>query len=186
MIEIMKSITRVNISCLGIFVFFVGCHATLGGRNLAEDSDPMRGMNLSAPITLSEQQLPYQPQGITGIVLSLQGDRMPVYAPNQSRLDPQPVSTKIWIFSGKISSPGSPFWNIKEARQHPNLIGWVQSDSAGRFEVGLPPGEYTIFEEYGTDLYLNEFSADGSFVSIQVKAHQLTEVNLINTTNVTF
>lgn len=186
MIRIMKPITRLNIVCLGIFVVVLAGHTALGERNLAENSNPVAQINLSGPITLSEQKLPYQPQGITGVVLSVQGDHMPAYAPNQSRLDPQPVVTKIWIFSGKIQSPGSPFWSIKDSQQHPNLIGWVQSDSTGKFEVGLPPGEYTIFEEYGTDLYLNQFSGDGSFISIQVEAYQLTKVHLMNTQNATF
>lgn len=146
----------------------------------------MTQINISGPITLSEQQLPYQPQGITGVVLSLKGDHMPTYDPNQSRSDPQPVSTKIWIFSGKIPSPGSPFWSIEDAQQHPNLIGWVQSNPNGNFEAGLSPGEYTVFAEYGSELYFNQFSEDGSFVSIKVIAHKATEVQLINTENATF
>jgi len=40
--------------------------------------------------------------------------------------------------------------------------------------------------EYGFDLYLNKFLGDGSYASVQVNAHQVTEVQIINTENAFF
>jgi hypothetical protein len=170
----------------GIFVLIVGLSTWVVSLTFAGDFGSMRSVQLIGPVTSSQRQLPHQPQGIRGLILSLNGNQMPMIQPNESRSGSQPVSTKVWIFSGNIISSGSPRWSIEQARQNPNLIGWVVSNSAGEFEVGLPPGEYTLLTEYDSDLYLNEFFADGSYASIQVVQNQVTQVQLINTENAVF
>ncbi|WP_448379616.1 hypothetical protein [Gloeomargarita sp.] len=60
------------------------------------------------------------------------------------------------------------------------------SDKDGRFQVGLPVGEYTLLIEDGEDLYLNEFGGDGTFATVQVQPQQITSVELRNTEQATF
>jgi len=144
-----------------------------------------------------------QPQGIVGVVLSFRGDFMPrIMAEGESEPSSSqitPVMTRIWIFAGKVRpspvknwprefapAPISPHLSLLEAVKLPNRMGWVMSDKDGRFQVGLPVGEYTLLAEYGDDLYLNLFSGDGNFATVQVKPQQITSVELRNTENATF
>jgi hypothetical protein len=182
----MKSMTKFGKIKQGMLVLILGCSASLTAVNLVGGYDTMTQVSLSGPITPAKQQLPHQSQGISGFVFSLNGNQMPINQPDESRSNSQPVSTKVWIFAGKIIGTGSPRWPLEKAQQHPGLIGWTVSDSSGRFKVGLPPGEYTVLAEYGSDLYLNKFLGDGSFASVQVTANQVTEVKLINTENAVF
>ncbi len=83
-------------------------------------------------------------------------------------------------------APISPRLPLAEAAQLPNRLGWVMSDKDGRFQVGLPVGEYTLLIEDGEDLYLNEFGGDGTFATVQVQPQQITSVELRNTEQATF
>jgi len=149
--------------------------------NLSGESKSMPRINFVGPTTISNQQLPKQHQGIKGVVLSVSGNQMP--SPNQPRSSPRSVSTKVWIFSGKIMGPGSPYWSLEKAKKHPSLIGWTLSDSKGIFKVGLPSGEYTLLVESGENVYLNSFLGDGSYSSVQVCPNEITEIQIFNTEN---
>jgi hypothetical protein len=133
---------------------------------------------LPGAMTRSGDLLPDQGQGIQGQVLRFSGNLMPSL---ERRPNPQPIQTKIWIFSGRVKGPGSPRWSLQQATQHPSLLGWVLSDALGRFEVGLPPGEYTLLLEQGSDVYLNHFLEDGSYAAIQVDSFEVRDVQLANT-----
>jgi hypothetical protein len=152
---------------------------------------------------VGEQRYTAQPQGIVGVVLSLRGDFMPRILPEDEPVTTDskitPVATKIWIFAGKVRpspmknwpqefapAPISPRLPLSEAVKLPNRVGWVMSDKDGRFQVGLPVGEYTLLAEYGDDLYLNLFTGDDYFATVQVKLQQITTVELRNTENATF
>jgi hypothetical protein len=145
---------------------------------------------VTGPTKCLEQKRQEQPQGVKGDVLSLSGNYM--IGANRSKTKSTPVATRIWIFSGKVmpslsalnsSAPPSTRWPLRDAQKRPNFIGWTTSDAKGKFQVGLKPGEYTLFAEYGQDLYLNLFSVDGSYSSIQVKPNKFTELQLINSEN---
>lgn len=127
---------------------------------------------------------PNQSQGISGFVVRLQGNQMPKVGSSRPRTEPEPISTDVWIFSGRIPSKG-PRWPVAEAR-HPNLVGRVRSDVQGKFFVGLPPGEYTLFAQYNSYLYLNSFLGDGSYKSVQVVQDKITETRLVNTERAAF
>lgn len=182
----MKLVTKFGKIQQGLLVFILGCSTSLTGGNLVGGSDSMTSVSFAGPITLSQQKLPHQSQGISGFVIYLSGNQMPTNQTDESRSNSQPVSTKVWIFSGKIMGTGSPRWLLEKAQKHPSLIGWTVSDSNGKFKVGLPPGEYTLLAEYGSNLYLNKFLGDGSFASVQVTTNQVTEVQLINDENAVF
>jgi hypothetical protein len=142
---------------------------------------------MSFPVspTLNQMLSPNQRQGVSGMVTRLQGNQMPMVNRNNFRTAPSPVSTQVWIFSGRISSKGT-HWPVSEAQNHPNLVSRVQSDNQGKFFVSLPPGEYTLFARDGDNLYLNSFMGDGSYESVQVKEGQITEIRLVNTEDAVF
>jgi len=176
----------IRLNRLGAFVLMIGLILGITWIFSLGRSNSMTQVTLAGPTTSAQQQLPEQPQGITGTVLSLSGDQMPSMDANPHRSGPQPISTKIWIFSGKIMGSGSPRWSLEVALQHPNLVGWVNSNVEGQFQVGLPPGEYTRMAQYGSDLYLNYFLGDGSYLSIPVTAGDIENIELVNTENAAF
>ncbi len=146
---------------------------------------------ISLPVsqTLKGMPSPNQPsnqrQGVSGMVTRLQGNQMPTIGMSSARTEPSPVSTQVWIFSGRIPSQGT-HWSVSEAEVHPNLVSRVQSDVQGKFFVNLPSGEYTFFAQYGDYLYLNLFMGDGSYASVQVNEGKITEVRLVNTESAVF
>lgn len=135
-------------------------------------------------MTLSSMPSPNEAQGVSGLVLRLQGNQMPTVGGNRLS-EPEPVSTDIWVFSGRIQSKG-PRWSIAEAIKHSKLVTRVHSNQQGQFFVSLPPGEYTLFAEYGSNLYLNSFSGDGSYTSVQVTQGKVTKTRLVNTEGAVF
>lgn len=135
-------------------------------------------------MTLNSMSAPNEAQGVSGLVLRLQGDQMPTVGGNRPS-EPEPVSTDVWVFSGRIQSKG-PRWSVAEASKHSNLVSRVRSNQQGQFFVSLPPGEYTLFAKYGSDLYLNSFSGDGSYTSVQVAQGKVTKTRLVNTERAVF
>lgn len=145
----------------------------------------LAAMSLPVSQTLKGMPIENQRQGVSGVVSRLQGNQMPRINRNNPKTAPSPVSTQIWIFSGQIPGQGT-HWPISEAQKHPNLVSRVQSDSQGKFFVSLPPGEYTLFAQYGDNLYLNSFTGKGNYASVQVSEGQITDVRLVNTENAVF
>jgi hypothetical protein len=144
-------------------------------------------MAMSLPVSQKLKGMPLsnQSQGVSGFVTRLQGNQMPTVGRNSARAEPSPISTDVWIFSGRIQGKGT-HWSVSEAEKHPNLVTRVRSDAQGKFFVSLPPGEYTVFAQYGSDLYLNSFLGDGSYASVQVSEGKVTEVRLVNTEDAAF
>lgn len=171
---------------LGAFILMIGLILGTTWIIFSGRSNSMTQAMLAGPTTSAQQQLTDQSQGIAGTVLSLTGNQMPSVDGNDRRSHPQPVSTKIWIFSGKIMGSGSPRWPVAVASQHPAFVGWTTSNAEGQFQVGLVPGEYTVLAQYDSDLYLNSFLGDGSYSSVQVTSAKVTDIELVNTENAAF
>jgi hypothetical protein len=136
-------------------------------------------VTLGGPTGILKQTSPSEAQGLTGLVIRVVG---PIYSPIHAHHTKREfISTRIWIFSGKIKRlTDSSRLPISQALNHPNLMGWVVSDSLGQFQVGLKPGEYTIFSEYGSDLYQEIFQASGDYLSIKIEENQIQRINLFN------
>jgi hypothetical protein len=124
--------------------------------------------------------------GVTGAVVRVVGNQMPMIGEKTTtRKAPESVKTTVWVFSGRIPAKGTRL-AISEAKQNFNLVTQVKTDDNGKFSVKLPPGEYTLFAQYGTDLYLNSFSGDGSFSAVQVSEGKMTELRLVNNERAAF
>lgn len=124
-------------------------------------------------------------EGVLGTVLRLRGDWMPSNGQPTGSQQLESVQTMVWVFAGKIKSDCAPWWNVADARQHRQLLGWVKSDTRGKFSVSLPPGDYTLFAQYGDRLYLNLFDEDGNYRSVHVEPMQISEMSLVNTNDLT-
>lgn len=122
-------------------------------------------------------------QGIKGKVLRLYGNQM--LSIGTTRPEPEPVATAVWIFFGEIQSQGT-HWSVSEACQHSQWLAYIPSNADGSFLIGLPAGEYTLFAQYGRDLYLNAFAGPRSYQTVRVTQRQLTKFDLLNTEKAIF
>ena len=116
------------------------------------------------------------PQGVKGTVIKLRGDFMPGSAPGSET----PLSVPVHIFKGKVKAFEKP------DPKHPDLVKIVHSDKDGRYNLVLPPGEYTVVAEINGKLYLNSFDGQGFWSSIQVKTDQWTRWHIRDTSEATF
>lgn len=140
---------------------------------------------MSLPVSNTLKEMLSPAQGVSGFVVRLRGNQMPTVGSNRLRIEPEPISTVVWVFSGRIQGKG-PRWAVSEASQNPNLVKRVRSDAQGKFFVSLLPGEYTLFAEYDSNLYLNSFLGDGSYASVQVIAGKVTQTRLLNSERAAF
>lgn len=142
--------------------------------------------SFAAPKNPTSSSTQAQTSGVSGTVVFLTGNQMPTVGENRTRSAPQGVKTTVWVFGGRISAQGGPRLPLNEAKQKYNYVTKVNTDTRGNFFVKLPPGEYTIFAQYGNDLYLNSFQGDGSFKTVQVTNGKITELRLVNNEKATF
>jgi hypothetical protein len=165
--------------------------ALLGGGAIALSIAIFGMPNSFQNLNMTDQSLTPQPnlsavtnQGIQGKVTRLAGNQMP--GVGQSNPPAQAVKTVVWVFRGKIPASDSPRWSIRMANNHPQKLGTITTNDQGEFSVELPVGEYTVFAESGSDLYLNHFSGDGNFGTVKVTANVIAKVRLENTENAAF
>lgn len=133
----------------------------------------------------STQASSTQKQGIQGKVQKISGNYMPGISADASAQS-ENVSTTVWIFAGQIPGNQSAAWPVAAAEQHSDFLCQVTSDQQGNYIAYLPPGEYTVFAQYGEVLYLNVFQGNGSYESVEVVAGQLSQIDLIHTAEAFF
>lgn len=95
------------------------------------------------------------------------------------------LKTKIHIYKGKIKSNGNPF--LLPLADGPKVFSVVNSDDEGRFQVQLPPGEYTLFIELEDGkLYRNSFDGKGNFSTVKLVEGEDSSEILTDTREATF
>jgi len=105
------------------------------------------------------------PQGIKGRVIKLVGDF--TMDPPTGRRVPEVVP--VHVFQGRVQ----PF--EKPDPKHPALVRILTPDKEGRFEIALPPGEYTLVLDIAGRLYLNNWLDDGCWAITEVKPGRWTD-----------
>lgn len=124
---------------------------------------------------------PPGPQGVQGKVMKLKGDFMPLIGtPEPGRNSTTPLAVPVHVFKGKLKVFEKP------DAKHPSLVKIVQSDKNGKYQLVLPPGEYTVVAEINGKLYLNTFESDGRWSSVNVKADQWTRQIIDDTSDAAF
>jgi hypothetical protein len=164
-----------------LIVFFLALPLVFGCANPISFAVSQNSNSVNARTEAQREQT----QGVRGAVTRITGNQMPSIGENRQRSKPQPVKTSVWVFSGRIPAKGTSL-SITEAKQNFKLVTQAKTDKNGKFFVKLPPGEYTIFAQYGNNLYLNSFLGDGSFKSVQVTEGKVTEIRLVNSENASF
>lgn len=176
---------------LFLFSIIISLFLLMGCNNVDDISD-RSSTNLndtpqprSQPMSEQTEVKSSEKQGIQGEVVQITGDQMPTIGTTKQRTPPQPVETTVWIFADTIpaTSPRIPISQIQSQFQ---VLQKVKTDNQGRFFVELPPGKYTLFAQYGEDLYLNSFAGDGSYSTVEVMANQTSRVRLVNSETATF
>jgi hypothetical protein len=156
-----------------------------GYANPISFATPQNPNSVNTQTETQQEKAQRKTQGVSGTVTRVTGNQMPSIGENRQRSKPQPVKTSVWVFSGRIPAKGTSL-SITEAKQNFKLVTQVKTDKNGKFFVKLPTGEYTIFAQYGDDLYLNSFLGDGSFKTVQVTEGKITETRLVNSENASF
>ncbi|HEU4470252.1 MAG TPA: carboxypeptidase-like regulatory domain-containing protein [Flavisolibacter sp.] len=124
-------------------------------------------------------------QGISGFVGELTGNQMP--GPGRPAQQPKGVSTVVYVYeSTKMSeveqSSDGPFFRTIRTK----LVDSVVSDSAGRFQLALPAGSYSVFVRTEGQLYANSFDAQQTIAPAVVQKNRVTEVNITISANASF
>jgi hypothetical protein len=117
-------------------------------------------------------------QGVRGQVVKMTGDFMPGPGPSRGRRTP--LAVPVYVFKGRIRPMAKP------PREHPALLKVLQADKEGRFELALPPGEYTVVAEIDGALYLNLISGPGEWGSVKVNAGKWTDFTIEDTRGAAF
>ena len=115
-------------------------------------------------------------QGIRGRVVKLVGD----FTMDPPRGESVPQSVPVHVFRGRVKPLDAP------DPKHPRLVRIVKPGGDGRFELALPPGEYTLVAEVDGKLYLNSWADDGCWTPVIVRAGRWTEFVIENVLEATF
>ncbi|MEX0704853.1 MAG: hypothetical protein WD069_22330 [Planctomycetales bacterium] len=139
------------------------------GRQATETAAPEKAERADAvPREAKPSDAPAaHPQGIRGQVVKLVGSFLPGAGPEQGSREP--LAVPVHVFGGRVE----PF--DKPDPKHPALVQIVRADAEGRFELPLPPGEYTVIPEIDGQLYLNNWLDDGSWATVKVEPDEWAE-----------
>lgn len=117
-------------------------------------------------------------QGVRGTVSVLIGDFMP---PGPSGGAPTPLAGAVVHV---LAGPHRLLAAID--RGDPAYRGTVTTDDAGRFEIALAPGVYTVVTEVDGQPYLNCFQGDGTWCTVTVASGQWVEDDLVDNSRATY
>jgi len=126
------------------------------------------GSVLQAPPASPSPQAPPAAEAKEGLrvkVVKLVGD-FTMDPPTGQRV---PEVVPVHVFKGRVQ----PF--EKPDPKHPALVKIVRPDKNGRFELALPPGEYTLVLDIAGRLYLNNWMEDGCWAITEVKPGRWTD-----------
>lgn len=117
------------------------------------------------------------PQGITGRITELTGNRMPMKDAEPDL--PKPLLTTVFIYEpthiSQVTRTGTePVYTAIATR----LVASVDTDSTGHFTVSLPVGSYSLFVKQGNHFYANLFDNNNRIALFTVEEGKLTLANL--------
>jgi len=126
-------------------------------------------------------------QGIYGRVEFWEGDFMPVVLPDEPSGTVTPVKRKIFFFEKTTFNDvvqegyGAFYSEIKT-----NLMATAESGTDGRYEISLPPGDYSVFVRENDLYYANGSNGDGYIWMVTVPPDETTEYIIKITHTATF
>jgi len=114
-------------------------------------------------------------QGIRGKVVKRSGNFMPGMGSSSGK--EKPLAVPVHVFQGKVKTMKKP------DPKHKAAVAVVKADRQGYYEVGLPPGEYTVVAEIDGELYLNSREGDGNWTTVSVLPARWTEWDIEETSD---
>jgi hypothetical protein len=116
-------------------------------------------------------------QGITGTVIEIVGNQMPMKG--EDVLKPKGIQVEVLVYEktninqvAKDQTTGL-FTNITTKK-----IATVVSDSAGTFSIALPVGVYSLFIKIGNSYYANLFNQFNDIQTVVVNSGTITATTL--------
>ncbi|GIV39704.1 MAG: hypothetical protein KatS3mg033_1504 [Thermonema sp.] len=115
-------------------------------------------------------------EGIAGQVLWREGNWMP--APNAPERKAQGIEREVYVYElttdAQTEKNGSFYTAI-----HSKPVAKTRSDANGCFEIALPPGRYSLFVKEKEGWFANRFDGEGHIQPVEVKAGELSRVDLV-------
>ena len=118
-------------------------------------------------------------QGLTGVVIEVRGNQMPMKNAPKASSGSNGIQTTVFVYEPtNISQVSrietSPVYTAIRTK----LVASVETDSTGRFTVALPPGSYSVFVKQGKGYFANLFDTNNNIALFTVEEGKLTEVKL--------
>ena len=124
-------------------------------------------------------------QGIYGRVFWVGGNQMPAIKKNKKgkngvsvgQTGASPVKRVLWVYPlihrDQLTKAGRLY-------QKPTIkfIAKTNADEDGCFQMSLQPGKYSVFTEEKKGLFANVYDGKGNVAPVEVKARDLTELNI--------
>ncbi len=123
--------------------------------------------------------------GIVGKVEIWEGNFMPPVPPERRENQIKPgAGLKV-----RVHEPVKVVGGLAESKRFQistPLVAETVADSAGRFSVAVPPGNYSIFVQQDSSWYANSWNEQGIQGAVTVQEGKLTETLIKVTTKATF
>lgn len=113
-------------------------------------------------------------QGIWGNVWLWQGDFMPS-TETELRGSITAVSREVRIYEPTSMQETVPSIGTRFTRINSRLVGTVESQGNGFFQVSLPPGQYSLFVREDSTFYANWFNGQGYVLPVTVAKDSVTK-----------
>ena len=139
----------------------------------------MKKISADAPVT----------QGITGFVNEIRGNQMP--SPDQPASTAgstgKGLKTTVYIYEmTRIDQVVQMGTSSFYSDIHSKRIGSVETDTAGRFSISLPPGEYSVFVQVNGKYYANSFDSRNYISTVSVSENKVSEMKISVTASATY
>jgi hypothetical protein len=126
-----------------------------------------------APMLMAFSMLP---QGIKGRVLLESNTSMPLKG--SAKQKGSPISTVIYIYEAALTNQLIGQEGNYAKGISAKLIKQVRSDKAGKFNLRLAPGKYSIVLGYQEGIYIPYFSGNTGLAFVEVLKGQFQEIDL--------
>ena len=118
-------------------------------------------------------------EGITGMVTEQSGNQMPMKNAPKASPSFQGIQTTVFVYEPTHISQVNRLENsLVYTAIHTQLVASVETDSAGRFTISLPPGSYSLFVKQGKRYFANMFDTNNNISLFTVEEGKFTEVKL--------
>lgn len=121
-------------------------------------------------------------EGIYGKVVERYGDWMPWVGSNPPDHGERPIECEIYVYEYTRTRDFDQAYigNYPIESMPKPLVGTTSSDRKGRYQLSLPPGDYSVLLlDNDGKLHVNGLNGEGGLCPIRVEAGKVSELNLV-------